>query len=578
MVLAAFLALTTWTWHSHGDVFIDTGRELYMPWRITCGDVLYRDLAHFNGPFSQYFDAACLGLFGNHVRTLECVNLAILLATVGVVHELLVRWAGRFAATIASLVQLVVFSFAQMIGYALFDWVLPYSHEITHGVALGLFALWCLVRWGEVGGRGWLLALGFASGVAFLTKPEAMLALVAALAVGVPLFARQRQEPLLRVMALVSGAALVAPLIAFVAFLAPLGVSGALRAVMGGWLHLDAPGLRELAFYRTVLGTGAPLANVLEALTWLGLAIVAFAVAAVLDRLVGARLGRMPVIAGLVTLATIVLLFVAAYAFQWDLLPAVRPLPLVLAVVVVVAFRRAWRGEPAACVVVTLGCFGLVLLAKMLLNVRVYHYGFALAMPGTLVVVAGMLRWLPGLVRRRGGSGVLVRATGLAFLAMLATETVLLTDGSLGQRSVPIGKGPDRIMADRVRGELLGQALAEFSRRLPREATLLVLPEGVTVNWFLRLRNPTGFVNFMPPELLLFGEDAMLEALTTRPPDYVLLVHKDTTEYGVPLFGTHYGRRILEFVHKRYRRAWLGGYEPLRKVQEFGIELLARQY
>ena len=104
-----------------------------------------------------------------------------------------------------------------------------------------------------------------------------------------------------------------------------------------------------------------------------------------------------------------------------------------------------------------------------------------------------------------------------------------------------------------------------------------MLPEGVSVNWQLRMRNPTGFLNFMPPEVILFGEDKMLAAFTASPPDYVLLVHKATGEYGLPLFGKDYGRGIMAFVHKRYRQVWKLGFEPLQKWDEFGIELLVRQ-
>ena len=49
---AAMIAETWGTWN---DVLIDFGRELYVPWRLTEGDVPFRDVVHFNGPISPYF-------------------------------------------------------------------------------------------------------------------------------------------------------------------------------------------------------------------------------------------------------------------------------------------------------------------------------------------------------------------------------------------------------------------------------------------------------------------------------------------------------------------------------------------
>ena len=69
--LAAFLLHRSWgAWP---DVMVDFGRELYVPWRITLGEVLYRDLEWFNGPLSQYVNALWFRLFGVGAWTLFAV-------------------------------------------------------------------------------------------------------------------------------------------------------------------------------------------------------------------------------------------------------------------------------------------------------------------------------------------------------------------------------------------------------------------------------------------------------------------------------------------------------------------------
>ena len=59
-VLTALMLHATWlTWP---DAFIDFSRELYLPWRVSCGDVLYRDLAYYFDPVSVYTNAALFAL------------------------------------------------------------------------------------------------------------------------------------------------------------------------------------------------------------------------------------------------------------------------------------------------------------------------------------------------------------------------------------------------------------------------------------------------------------------------------------------------------------------------------------
>ncbi|MCE5211470.1 MAG: hypothetical protein LLG40_07950, partial [Deltaproteobacteria bacterium] len=45
------------SWFKWPDLLIDYGRELYVPWQITQGGVLYRDINHLYGPLAHYFNA-----------------------------------------------------------------------------------------------------------------------------------------------------------------------------------------------------------------------------------------------------------------------------------------------------------------------------------------------------------------------------------------------------------------------------------------------------------------------------------------------------------------------------------------
>jgi hypothetical protein len=81
----------------------------------------------------------------------------------------------------------------------------------------------------------------------------------------------------------------------------------------------------------------------------------------------------------------------------------------------------------------------------------------------------------------------------------------------------------------------------------------------------------------MPPEVIMFGEDQIVAGFEAHPPDFVVLCHKDTSEYGAPLFAHDYGRKIAAWVHDNYESVVLLGDPPLVEVDRFGILILRRR-
>jgi len=72
------------------------------------------------------------------------------------------------------------------------------------------------------------------------------------------------------------------------------------------------------------------------------------------------------------------------------------------------------------------------------------------------------------------------------------------------------------------------------------------------LNYLARMTNPTPYINFMPPELIMFGEDNMVAAFASRPPDWIVLTDRHVPEYGLELLGTDYGLKLTQWVQRGY--------------------------
>jgi len=548
---AAFVALMAWTWGTWPDVLVDFGRELYIPWQITEGKRLYLDLAWFNGPLSPYWNALMFSLFGVGLRTLVLVNAVLFAVILVLLHSLLRSIGSRTSATIACLLVMATCGFGQLVGIGNYNYIAPYSHEITHGLLLGLASLLVLQRWS--GGVREPLAAGILVGLCFLTKPEMFLAALAASVVMIVLR---------RIGA--AGAGLFA-----LGLVLPVLIAAGLlgQGALGAWPALFATDVAANPFYRIGSGLDAPGAN-LSKMIWWAAATVGLLLPAFLLGLT-TRSPRRPRVSAAIAFAIMAVIVAVLYTrIPWTL--AARPWPLLCLGALVAAFL--WRPRGAAAV--GFAVFSLGLLGKMLLNARLFHYGFVLAMPALALLTVAMYDWIPRWIAHRGGTAAVARAGLLPVMLAFALAHLTATSGQLAAKREQVGAGSDAFKAD-GRGQAVNAAL-DWIAAQPGRPTVLVLPEGVTINYLARSENPTPFVNFMPPELMLFGEARMLEALESRPPDVVVITHKATHEYGFPWFGRSYARGLGTWLEKNYRLVQIFGDPPLQPTSRFGIAVLVR--
>ena len=245
------------TWGTWADPFVDFGRELYLPWQITEGKVLYRDLAHFNGPLSVYFNALVFGLLGVKLQTLVIVNLLLLAGFGVVIYRIALDLAGALPATAACATFFGAFAAGDVRGTGNFNYLCPYSHELTHGVLLSLVALLLLGRFIHSGRLWWLAGAWLAVGVVFATKIEVFVAAAAALGAGTALYLWTRRPSPGRMVAMIltaAGALLSPALAAWLLLGTAMPLSEAAAALGRPWSAAVSPQVRGLAFYLRTSG------------------------------------------------------------------------------------------------------------------------------------------------------------------------------------------------------------------------------------------------------------------------------------------------------------------------------------
>jgi hypothetical protein len=587
LIVIVFCVLALWSWRKWPDLIVDFGQQLYIPWQLASGKILYKDIVILHGPLSQYFNAFWFKIFGPSLTVLIFVNLAILAGIAIVLYRSVHRFADSLTATVACLVLLILFGFSQYVWIGNYNYVTPYTHETTHGVALTAAMILALSHYLTRGGRVAGALSGLCLGLALLTKVEVAVAATAVVVIGFamayfvgPPGAAPKKDEFL----LFCATALAPTLGFYLYFLFHLPAAQALHA-LGQGFFIPSGGLAENAFFMRGLGLdnlGDSLGRMLKMFVAVVIFVLFAATADVTCRRFTKSSRLLAIVLGLVFS---LVLYQKLDVLPWPDIPRALPLTtsLCLAVFVVLLVKRPRHVElwPILLPMVLWTTFALSLLLKMALNVRIYHYGFCLAMPATLVLVLCLVYWIPVVLRRTRGCGVVFRALALAILAAASMYYLNRSHELYQLKTFAVGNGGDTIFTYGPKLEITGwvtsQALNWIAEKTSPEATFVGLPEGIMLNYLSRRTTTSSYVNFTVGEMLVFGEQRFFDDLKARPPDYVILVDKDTAEFDVGPFGAdaRYGQQIMGWVNRQYTPVALVGNEPLQG-RDFGIKILKR--
>jgi hypothetical protein len=323
--------------------------------------------------------------------------------------------------------------------------------------------------------------------------------------------------------------------------------------------------LRSMTFYKAGMGVLDVRYSFRIILLWLVFYFLAFAPAVLISwRLSPNSKWRYPVTLALGLWTGFLTYLVVSAVGPEDLF---RPAPFLLAgfsCYLLVKMARRWKqGIPDRLIIefVAVGC-SLILLFKIVLRARFSHYGFSLAVPAAMLFIVVLLDRLPSLVDRGGGYGRSVRAAAMVFLSLITLAYLVVTAQSINERNLSIGEDADRFNFDLsgIGGAVFNSTLEELASEVRPGETLTVLPEGVMMNYLLRIENPTPFVNFMPPEFIMFGEEQIVGAFAARSPDLILMTNRGTNEYGYVGFGLGFGEKLVKWVERNYY--------PEKKIEE----------
>ena len=137
IIAIVFVAEAVLSWRKWPDPLIDFGQQLYVPWRLATGAVLYHDVSYVYGCLSVCYHALLFKIFGVSLNVLLVSNFLILGFLLAVVYRWFQKSSDVWTAMAMGL-ALTVLAFGQFLDVGNYNYITPYAHEALHGIALAI--------------------------------------------------------------------------------------------------------------------------------------------------------------------------------------------------------------------------------------------------------------------------------------------------------------------------------------------------------------------------------------------------------------------------------------------------------
>jgi hypothetical protein len=527
------------------DAIIDSGREWIVPDALARGDLLYRDVVYWFGPFTPYFHALFFRLFGSSFQSLAlagCFGAAGVLASL---YFALRQVTDRTQACLWMALAVPVLVFMPYAGGA----ILGMGFRMWHAAGFGLLAVGLAVRSPQAGSSWMALGSGIAAGFAGLCRTEWGIAALAAACLTAGLRAPRTSAIVSTLFRLLGGFG-----IAFGGGLGLFVARAGARAVI-----LDAPVLlfnlpaqtREhiAAISVSSWGRGAAQA-VYSGSIYVG----AFLLIEALALSPGEPTNRRRRLAWF---GALLLVFVTAWVVGGFPSGAVfSGAPLLCAASVVAGMRR--RRETQGAALAGFGTLGLLASYRRPFFITDGPYVaapllFAIVCAAACVTLVREAYPSPG--RGRLSSFL---AVGLSLVIAIAFAGRLVQYGSDERVAIPGTGGmlsAPRAEADQIR---------ELSDLIRQEAGpgggVVVFPEGEVLNYLTGRPNPIRDKLYLPGYVTPGNEARIVEELSQASPSALVIWPRPLGEYGSGFFGQDYALSLERWIEARYRPRPVAGW------------------
>lgn len=530
LMFVFFLGITFF-WLKQGWIIIDTGRELYIPWQMLKGEVLYKDIFNIYGALSYQINALAYLVFGQKIETLYGLGVLNSFFIVLGLYYLSREFLNRIFSV---LIVLFVMS-TTIFSTTLFNFNLPYSYAIVYAFSSFLFSVLFLIKYVKRPRPLFAYLSSFFAGISFATKYEYIL--YPFLLAYVFCFLRPlRKKDLLKGI----GFFLLTPIISFsILFLQGLTLHDCVQTILYVKKMAVAPSL--IYFYKNNAGTYFnPKLVLLSFINFCIFSLYYFL-------LIGANiLNEKYSPKPLRQIIPLLLLFVTFIFVFGSGIKGFGFFPILNLLLLLFFAKPIFENKPLFILMLC----ALIGSMKTFFLLDVYIYG-AFVIPLLLLSIVAFILFYSETLKKKTVKRA-IKHTLILLLVVYTAFIGLRQAYSTGLKGYLLKTEKGNLYADESVYTCYSGLINYINQNLKKTDRVVILPETPFVNFVTGRDSDNYYHSLIPMYFETFGEDHIIDHFKKTRPEYFVLNNRRTIDYGHVYICDDYAQKFCSYMKQNY--------------------------
>lgn len=558
-----FIILSILTWGVMGDPFVDCGREAYLPASMLKGNILIKDIFILYNPLSYQINAVLYKLFSSNLTTLYVVGIIsayLILLISYLITRMLFKPLQAFSVVFI-IVGLGVFK------SGVFNYIFPYSYSIVYaliGLLLSvLFGIYAIKNCDTNKFNLFIYLSCFSLGFSIANKFEYFYIIVPILFIPIVFRKFRFKEYFYSFTAFT-----ILPVISYgILFIQGLSFQELVDYIHFGTKFFSSPCLlnqyQKIFIFTPFKYTSLCLSNFL---IFVSVLLLDYGLLYLFLK------SKSKIIKCFLIIFFPYLNFwlldhvCMEFIFCWFV-----PLSLI------VLFSYYWinrksidllNNQEFLIAAFILSC-GVLSIARTYFVVNLYVYGTYLLPLLSISLLIVFLKFIPDIFAIKDKS--VLEITISLFFIMLSLTVLNNSLNYKNSTRVPVNSEKGAFLSTAGQSYVINESLQYLYRQAPENSTCLVLPEGALINFMADRKSMDKYYHLLPNHIDAIGEDNIVKDLKNKPPEFIFITDRDSSEYGAKYFCKDYAYKICKFIDTNYKFQKRLHIDDSREWEKFSI-------
>lgn len=553
-----FVIFTTITWGKWGNPIFDTFREALLPAEFLKGEMPYRDFLCLYPPLGYQINAILYKIFGVSINVLYFAGIISSLFILGGMYFVTRKFSNDKIAFVATFLTMCYQVF-RVSGTEFTSWFFPYSYSVLYAFVAVFGAFLCLINYEFADEKkvGFLYGASFLFGLSVTLKPEYLpFGLILIFVIGKNYSVKNL---LLSIFSAITPIILSAGQMFLSGFrandlkiLQDFFTNFQNSSSVAEFNAASYPNLAEFLNNKVLLT---------HSISSVKMFLITFAICLVFGIIINFLFQKSEsnkaVVAkkffAIVTflifgITAIILALLDFYNFSFGII-----LNIFVAIGLVLTLIKMLKNPVTKTekAFVFIGISGFLLIGRSLFF-PINSSGYNLTM--TIFVIAATIYLFEILPQNIANTPKADFSFKSVYIGLILFSINVLFSWIFFSMATNVSFSGERgkfFIHERICSNVMFEAAEYAKNNLPKEAKLLVLPEGEIVNFYSKHDLCPKYYSLIPHIIDGYGEDKIVTDLFSEKniPDCIMIYGKD---YNGKLFGLHYGQKIFKEIKNKY--------------------------